>query len=1032
MNLKIKSLVYSVFLIVSTLVVIKCTPSKNLTTKEGLITGYVYAEVSTNQDKKKQIYLPDVLVTVLDSSGNKVSQTKTDLDGGYRTKIIPKGSYRIQLSKNGFVATTHSATVTFSSNHPGMYKINLKDNYIYGKALLADGFPAVFRNEVFGIEFFTRVFSGNEKDSNYVRCNTSGQFILPIFKSKNRTLITAIAQKAKTQLMAQPNGAENVLTFKNHKPKVQYIVARNSSGNAVLRTTPSEKLSLQAHIDDPDGQSLDYMWLPHGAYPGSTFTNSDEAKWVMTDIKANNALTLLVLDGYGGAAMHNYHMVSIDGKVAFSGVVKDIDGSGPIADASIKVNGIEFAKSDANGYFSIRVDESKNNRYTLNAEKKGYMLSSTIFQKDAHNQTYELVKATIKEFDPNKDIVLTEEEDKFTRFTNRKQNKETQTRKAASLKIPAGSIVDKNGNRVQVPVTVQMRVVDLNNPRGLMPGDYTAIEGASFKALVSFGAMDVQIRDKANPELRYNLNKESSADISIPISSDLLASSPNSIALWDYNETTGIWEKITDVEKSGASYVGKTNMFSTINTDVAITGGTCIHLTDNPVNPIFPGSDCDVTITIPTSGAPRIKTTTISAADPALTIARLPLNTDIDIVIKRGANTVAARTIRTSSSSSADASSINPADPATVCTIDFFKKTPPIADVLGSFAPFLSRVSTPDVNQALAYYKSSGAITDINGNGLFELSEGETFDQWKTRNNFGAPNTDDAHASFFNGGDLGFHRAMHMKKTSNHIAYYVSNYGNFPDAEADVFGTRIVVPAATVAMEYDIDASTGVRGVMKFYLFKGPTEVLETSVDLDGNGEKFIPGLCIECHGGQETDYTLLGAGTGLRDYYNTNPNNTPTFLSFDLQSFDYSAAHTRNSQDTNFRALNQGVMDANPTQAIIDFLRAAYNTAAGALSGIFNDDSVIPNWTAGNTNGVSNSFFYQSVYGPSCRTCHSSRSTNPALQFNTPADFNAFPVCGSGKYMPNAQVTFNNFWTSTNPYQPEQVRLFTGEPICE
>ena len=75
MNLKIKSLVYSLFLIVSTLVVIKCTPSKNLTTKEGLITGYVYAEVSTNQDKKKQIYLPDVLVTVLDSSGNKVSQT---------------------------------------------------------------------------------------------------------------------------------------------------------------------------------------------------------------------------------------------------------------------------------------------------------------------------------------------------------------------------------------------------------------------------------------------------------------------------------------------------------------------------------------------------------------------------------------------------------------------------------------------------------------------------------------------------------------------------------------------------------------------------------------------------------------------------------------------------------------------------------------------------------------------------------------------------------------------------------------------
>jgi len=115
------------------------------------------------------------------------------------------------------------------------------------------------------------------------------------------------------------------------------------------------------------------------------------------------------------------------------------------------------------------------------------------------------------------------------------------------------------------------------------------------------------------------------------------------------------------------------------------------------------------------------------------------------------------------------------------------------------------------------------------------------------------------------------------------------------------------------------------------------------------------------------------------------------------------------------------------------------YNSS-GTLGGNFNDNAIATNWnTGGNHNGVDDGFFYSRVVGPSCRTCHSSKAPFPDLQFNSPTDFinngPDFAVCsrGAGKYMPNAKVTFINFWNSNNPYQPEQLRLFLGLPNpCE
>jgi hypothetical protein len=62
----------------------------------------------------------------------------------------------------------------------------------------------------------------------------------------------------------------------------------------------------------------------------------------------------------------------------------------------------------------------------------------------------------------------------------------------------------------------------------------------------------------------------------------------------------------------------------------------------------------------------------------------------------------------------------------------------------------------------------------------------------------------------------------------------------------------------------------------------------------------------------------------------------------------------------------------------------------------------------------------YHGAYAQACRTCHLARS----LDFSAPGfvsadftniNFTSYVVCGSGRVMPNAVVTYKNFWANTS-----------------
>ncbi|MFN0015050.1 MAG: carboxypeptidase regulatory-like domain-containing protein [Saprospiraceae bacterium] len=1021
-------------------------PAPPRTPDRGMIKGYVFAEVrGNNQEKPRKILLPDVLVTVNDSLGNIVDTVRTDLDGYYVTKVLRRGNYRLCLNKDGFSTTCHQASVVWFSNHPGPLKIDLNSpNYLFGTALLKDGRPGIYRNAVFAVDFFTTVEANLGGVTRSTRANVSGEYLLTEVTLAVPWQVKAKCQNAVVSQTFNNNGGPLDLTLPNSSPAIRGIAASNASGQAVMRTSPGQTLTVRAVVADPENHLLTYVWVPMADAPGSTIGSTNQITWQLGSLPGNYRIFMLVMDGFGGTAYQPFDINAGDERVKFSGIVREIDGSGPIAGAEIRVNGQLAGTSDASGYFKFSFPQAGQNRYVLNIEKVGYMLHSSILFNDATGKEYLLVKSSLAEFNPTAEIVFVETEDEFTRFGDDTVQPPFK-RPPARVVIPANAILDSAGNKVTTPVLVGLRNVDLYNPRGLMPGDYGAVKGGVQKRLDSYGAVDIQIRDKTNPSRRYKLDPGVLAEVSIPIASPLATSAPASTTFWDYNEASGLWEDIGTLTRVGDLFVGKTNRFSTLNADVAFTNATCIQLLDNPNSPaVFPVA---ITVSVPTSGAPKVLNYTLYPADmtPGFIIVRLPplltlpAGVTIDVTDASSRN---RQHIVPTSSPVPGAALLAPDPPWDYCSdVYLFLDQLP----LNPGSVFLSRVETQLETETEAYYRLIGATNSLNVPFF-------TRDTWKTSVGFTVnTNDDDFNASYFNAGDLAFWRGMHQKNSGGKVSFYVSNFTRDDDSDADVDLDGLNSPnnntIATVAMEFS--PISGPNSVTKFLVFDGPGNLIEKA-DLDGYGPKYIPGLCIECHGGNEQIWTGFSDGIALQTFYDDINTSfaMPKFLPFDLQSFVYSKnpGFDRPTQEPDFLGLNNRVLETNSGSSNIPeiraFLEAAYaNTLPMTVP--FNDNRFPPdpNVTLGwgsptPVGGILPQNFYTQVIGPSCRGCHLTRS-DQNLRFGTQDAFDQINnVYSIGDYvftyktMPNAKVPFVNFWTSNGPRRPEELCKFLGGTV--
>jgi hypothetical protein len=135
-------------------------------------------------------------------------------------------------------------------------------------------------------------------------------------------------------------------------------------------------------------------------------------------------------------------------------------------------------------------------------------------------------------------------------------------------------------------------------------------------------------------------------------------------------------------------------------------------------------------------------------------------------------------------------------------------------------------------------------------------------------------------------------------------------------------------------------------------------------------------------------------------------------------------------AQEDEFRKLNEGIyLHTNATDAQKAMIDAWYDPLGVSSAGQTQQDGIanIPfSWSS--SGAAADAPFYNDVIRPSCRACHTSR-TSP-LDFGDPASFNSvvFPgaICDAG-YMPQAFVTWRNFWHSVAPRQPTRVEEYLG-----
>jgi hypothetical protein len=140
-------------------------------------------------------------------------------------------------------------------------------------------------------------------------------------------------------------------------------------------------------------------------------------------------------------------------------------------------------------------------------------------------------------------------------------------------------------------------------------------------------------------------------------------------------------------------------------------------------------------------------------------------------------------------------------------------------------------------------------------------------------------------------------------------------------------------------------------------------------------------------------------------------------FLQLDPLAMDFSPSATFASQRTSLFQTQQLIDEAGATPAAHELFQGEWTEDGGTAS--FNPNFVPGAWNASQRDAA----LYQQAIAPFCRGCHVSITSNAALAWATPADFQAnaqkiiAEVCNaSDTNMPVAQATSTRFFNGITP----------------
>jgi len=353
-------------------------------------------------------------------------------------------------------------------------------------------------------------------------------------------------------------------------------------------------------------------------------------------------------------------------------------------------------------------------------------------------------------------------------------------------------------------------------------------------------------------------------------------------------------------------------------------------------------------------------------------------------------------------------------------------------------------LQTDTLAYAEAYYRA-----------IDPTSAKDTLAKWKAANGFDTGTGTQTTVVFGDKRDLGYGRRMNVRQNlDGTLAFFVENY--LVQAGPDYLYSPLNLDAAVLrdtkwlvgvnAIEYSPGPDGGVS-FPKFFNFD-EQGARRLAVDLDGRGDKAMPGPCISCHGGRGDALTPADA-TGkpkfnlVRNSVSQHRGDVQARLHpFEPDAFDFStrAGFTRAEQEASIKSINKMILCSYPlagsSAAPEDSCRRAAGNSEwqgpaaaiiksayggdGMPSATFNDQYVPPSWLA-----AGQSTLYSNVIAPSCRTCHVMRGTaaQSDLDFTTFEKFRGFAertkvhVFERGN-MPLAKIVYDAFWASDRPQQ--------------
>jgi hypothetical protein len=277
--------------------------------------------------------------------------------------------------------------------------------------------------------------------------------------------------------------------------------------------------------------------------------------------------------------------------------------------------------------------------------------------------------------------------------------------------------------------------------------------------------------------------------------------------------------------------------------------------------------------------------------------------------------------------------------------------------------------------------------------------ERTTLSDWQSVNGFDQGNV--THLVFRDTKDLGYGRDMYARKSANgDFAVYVDNYvvilrpgdsANYGPLNLDAAllqdRDRHIGSNAIEFSRLDPDDPNSPR-VLKFFTFAPAGEDGEQQriikANLDGRGIKYMPTMCLVCHGGTMLPLNEDGS-------FPDQSILTAKFNRLELDSFEYGElpGQTREDQEPYFKQLNQWIhqsyqdisqRDVNTrgkwwADFAIEILEGHYGGTGLPLATY--QEGTIPNgWRANPSRPEGVELLYTEVVEPHCISCHSLRGT--------------------------------------------------------